>query len=105
MSTAFADLEERAASACASMLANATLTAGALSVDGILDIARDEAAGGYMQGRRVQFIAPSSAAVSALAEDGAVTVTSAGESVGYLLAMPPTVSGGMTILDLKRAAL
>jgi hypothetical protein len=102
MPTPFAELETRLGQTAAAMLADATLTAGALSVDGILDESRVTELD--MRARRVQFIAAEGTDADDLEEDDAVTVTKSAVAVNYLVAMPPITAGGQTVIDLKRAA-
>jgi len=102
MSTPFAALETRLGQTAAALLADATLTAGALSVDGILDESRTTELD--MRARRVQFIAPEGTDADDLDEGDAVTVTKLAVAMNYLVAMPPVIAGGQTVLDLKRAA-
>ena len=101
--TPFAALETRLGQAAAAMLADATLTAGALSVDGILDESRSDQLD--MRARRVQFIAPAGTDADDLGEGDAVTVTKNAVATNYLLAVPPVVSGGQAVIDLRKAAL
>jgi hypothetical protein len=102
VSTPFAALETRLCQTAAALLADATLTGGGgLSVDGIFDESR--ATELDMRARRVQFIAPEGTAADDLDEDDAVTVTKSAVATNYLVAMPPVVAGGQTVIDLKRA--
>jgi hypothetical protein len=100
--TPFADLETRLGQTAAAMLADATLTAGALSVDGILD----ESIGTEldMRARRVRFIAPEGTDADDLEEDDAVTVTKNAVAANFLVAVAPVLGGGQCAIDLKRAA-
>jgi hypothetical protein len=103
MSTPFAAIETRLGQTAAAMLADATLTGGGgLSVDGILDESRTTELD--MRARRVQFIAPDGTDADALDEGDAVTVTKLAVATNYLVAMPPVIAGGQTVIDLKRAA-
>lgn len=101
MPTPFATIETRLGQVAAARLADATLTAGAVSVDGILDESRNVELG--MQATRKQFIAPSGTGADVLAEDAAVTVTKNAVAGSYKLALPPQISGGQTLLHLKDA--
>jgi hypothetical protein len=99
----FAALETRLGQTAAAMLADATLTAGALSVDGILDESR--VVEHDMRGRRVQFIAPAGTDADDFEEGDAVTVTKNSVGTDYLVAMAPAIAGGQTVIDLRKAAL
>jgi hypothetical protein len=99
--TPFAALETRLGQTAAAMLADATLSAGALEVDGILDESRSTELD--MRARRLQFIAPEGTDADDLDKDDAVTVTKNAVAVNYLVATPPITTGGQTVIDLKRA--
>jgi hypothetical protein len=103
MSTSFAALETRVGQVAAARLADATLTAGALSVDGILD----EAVGVEldMRSRRIRFVAPDGTAADDHLEEGdAVTVTKNAVAVNYVVGVAPVLGGGQCVIDLKLAA-
>jgi hypothetical protein len=99
----FAALETRLGQTAAAMLADATLSAGALSVDGILD--ESQANVHDMRARRVQFIAPAGTDADDFDEDDPVTVTKNSVATSYLVAVKPTIAGGQTVIDLRKAAL
>jgi hypothetical protein len=103
VTTPFAALETRLGQTTAALLADATLSAGALSVDGILD----EAVGVEldMHARRVRFIAPAETEADDLEEGDAVTVTKNAVGVNYLVARAPILGGGQCAIDLRKAAL
>jgi hypothetical protein len=107
--TPFATLETRLGARTAALLADATLTVGAISVDGTLDVALGEPSMGMstVQSKRVQFICPAAdIAAAALGEDDLVTVTKNSVATQYQLALPPQTEGfGQAVLDLKRASL
>jgi hypothetical protein len=102
VTTPFAALETRLGQTAAALLADATLSAGALSVDGILD----EAVGVEhdMRASRVRFVAPAETDADDLEEGDAVTVTKNAVAVNYLVAVAPLVAGGQCAIDLQRAA-
>lgn len=102
MPTPFAALETRLGQTAAAKLADATLTAGALSVDGILDESRVTELD--MRARRVQFIAPSGTDADDFVEGDAVTVTKNAVAVDYLVAVDPVIGGGQCAIDLRKAA-
>jgi hypothetical protein len=101
VTTPFAAIETRLGQSAAALLADATLTAGALSVDGILD----EAVGVEMdmRARRVRFIAPDGTDADDLEEGAAVTVTKNAVATNYLVGVAPVLGGGQCAIDLKRA--
>jgi hypothetical protein len=102
VSTPFAAIETRLGQTAAALLADATLTAGALSVDGIFD----EAVGVEMdmRARRVRFVAPEGTDADDLEEGEAVTVTKNAVAENFLVAIAPQLGGGQCVIDLKRAA-
>lgn len=101
--TPFAALETRLGARAAVMLADATLSVGAVTVDGILDQANTEQGG--LMGRRSQFVcATEDLDGEVLEEDDAVTITKNGVATAYLVAIAPGVEGGQTRIDLKRGS-
>lgn len=100
--TPFAAIETRLGARTAAMLADATLSAGMLAVDGILDEANVEQGG--LMGRRVQFICATEDLDGAVFdEDDTVTITKNAVATSYLVALAPSVEGGQTRIDLKRS--
>jgi hypothetical protein len=102
VSTPFAAIETRLGQTAAALLADATLSAGALSVDGIFD----EAVGVEMdmRARRLRFVAPEGTDADDLEEGDAVTVTKNAVATNFLVAIAPQLGGGQCVIDLKRAA-
>jgi len=100
--TPFAALETRLGARTAAMLADATLSAGDLAVDGILDQANLEQGG--LMGRRTQFVCASDDLEgTTFEEDDPVTITKNAVATDYLVAIAPSVEGGQTRIDLKRS--
>lgn len=103
--TPFAALETRLGERTARKLADATLTVGAATVDGTLDVSVSEQFG--LRGNRAQFVCLTDDLGSeVLAEGTAVSVTKNAVTTSYTVALHSIdVAFGQSIVELKRVLI
>ncbi|MGL6290682.1 MAG: hypothetical protein ACRC2H_08365 [Silanimonas sp.] len=108
MPTTYAAIEQHLGAATAAALANATMTAGVLTIDGVYDTIDGQPgmAGGSMQSQRSQFVFATAALGAALlAEDDIVTIAYRGSTLSRRVALRTDHEPiGQTVLDLALAS-